>query len=252
MAAENASPDDSTNCSSEAASRVPGAGEFCTRAWKDAAELVEAIVRHPFNVSLAQGDLSGDIFMHYVAQDSSYLDGFARVLSATAVLSPASHDAAMWSTAARDTLLVERALHDRWLAGTPCTEPSPTCVAYTSWLESVALRGPYEVVAAAVLPCFWVYEHIGQLLLASAGDLTEHPYREWLETYGSDDYSALVEAAREATERAASGTSRASLSAMRHAFERATEFEWLFWDAAWRMEAWPTADWRRVSGSIDQ
>lgn len=231
-------------CSDEAAPRAPGVSEFCTRAWQDVRELVEAIVRHPFNVSLARGDLPRETFTHYLAQDSSYLDGFARVLSAAAVLSVARQDAAVWSTAARDTILVERALHDRWLVGSPRVEPSPTCVAYTSWLESVALRGRYEVLTAAVLPCFWVYEHVGQALLASCGDLTRHPYREWLGTYGSDDYSALVEAARGATERAASEATSSSIAAMHHAFERATEFEWLFWDSAWRMETWPTADWR--------
>ena len=25
------------------------------------------------------------------------------------------------------------------------------------------------------------------------------------------------------------------------AFSRATEYEWLFWDSAYRMETWPTA-----------
>ncbi len=154
----------------------------------------------------------------------------------------------MWSAAARDTLLVERALHDRWLAGTRAAEPSPTCLAYTSWLESVALRGPYEVLASAVLPCFWVYEHVGQVLLDRCGDLAEHPYREWLETYGAEDYAALVHEARVATERAASEASSASMVAMRQAFERATELEWLFWDAAWRVEGWPTAAWRGRRG----
>lgn len=228
----------------ETAERPPGAGAFCTQAWREVRQLVEAIVRHPFNVSLARGDLSRDIFMHYLAQDSLYLDGFARVLSAAAMRSPTAQDAVIWSTAARDTLLVERSLHDGWLAGMPSTEPSPTCIGYTSWLDSMALRGGYEVLTAAVLPCFWVYEHVGHVLLASCGALTEHPYREWLETYGSDEYSALVEAARGAVERAASHASSSSIAAMRHAFERATEFEWLFWDAAWGMQAWPTVAWR--------
>lgn len=222
----------------------PGGTEFCVAAWEGARELVDAIVRHPFNASLARGELPRDTFMHYLAQDASYLEGFARVLSVASARSPSREDAAMWSTAARDTLLVERALHDRWLDGLQVPEPSPTCVAYTSWLDSVAFRTPYEVLTAAVLPCFWVYEHVGRELLACCGDLSDHPYREWLEAYGSDDYSILVAAARSATERAASEASTSSLSAMRGAFERAMEFEWLFWDAAWRLEAWPTREWR--------
>ncbi len=223
--------------------RRTGAG-FCARAWADASRLVEAIVHHPFNVSLAEGSLPRDTFEHYLAQDSSYLDAFARALSAAAVLSPTRRDAAVWSTAARDTLLVERELHDRWLSGVPDIEPSPTCLAYSSWLESTALRGRYDVLCAAVLPCFWVYEHVGRSLLARCGDLGEHPYGEWLATYSSEEFSALAQAARDATERAASEGTSSSIAEMGRAFERATELEWLFWDAAWRRETWPTAAWR--------
>jgi thiaminase/transcriptional activator TenA len=30
---------------------------------------------------------------------------------------------------------------------------------------------------------------------------------------------------------------------MLDAFRRATEYEWLFWDSAWRHESWPTRRW---------
>jgi thiaminase/transcriptional activator TenA len=30
---------------------------------------------------------------------------------------------------------------------------------------------------------------------------------------------------------------------MLKAFRRASELEYLFWDSAYRLEAWPTADW---------
>jgi thiaminase/transcriptional activator TenA len=30
---------------------------------------------------------------------------------------------------------------------------------------------------------------------------------------------------------------------MTAAFVRGCEYEWMFWDAAWRQEAWPTRGW---------
>jgi hypothetical protein len=30
------------------------------------------------------------------------------------------------------------------------------------------------------------------------------------------------------------------------AFTRGCEYEWLFWESAWRLETWPTRRWRGV------
>lgn len=44
-------------------------------------------------------------------------------------------------------------------------------------------------------------------------------------------------------DRVAESATDATRRAMRSAFVRGCEYEWLFWDAAWRMEPWPTRAW---------
>jgi thiaminase/transcriptional activator TenA len=242
----------------------PSGSAFCAGAWHHVRALVDAIVDHPFNRALAEGCLDRETFRFYLVQDSLYLEAFARGLAAASVLAPGSADAATWSAAAHDALDVERDLHERWLgaprvAGTggdgaadaggafegggTSDEPSPTCLAYGSWLQAVALAGAYPVLVAALLPCYWVYEHVGQVVLDRTRDRPDHPYAEWIATYGSEDFARLAEAARRATTRAAAASTPAVRQRMLDAFRRATEYEWLFWDSAWRHESWPTRRW---------
>ena len=248
----------------------PAGSAFCAGAWHHVRSLVDAIVDHPFNRALAEGRLDRETFRFYLVQDSLYLEAFARGLAAAAVLAPGPEDAATWTAAAHDALAVERDLHERWLgasrvaapggdgagplggAGPPegafegggtADEPTPTCLAYGSWLQAVALAGAYPVLVAALLPCYWVYEHVGKVVLDRARDRPDHPYAEWIATYGSDEFARLAEAARRATTRAAVASTPAVRRRMLGAFRRATEYEWLFWDSAWRHEGWPTRRW---------
>ncbi|MGH9054604.1 MAG: thiaminase II, partial [Acidimicrobiales bacterium] len=130
----------------------PGGGPFCDAAWTSVSRLVDAIVDHPFNRALATGDLDSETFTFYVIQDAHYLEGFSRALAAAAVCAPLPEETAMWSGAATEALLAERELHERWLAARgapagPSAGVAPTCLAYSSWLQAVALSSPYPVLA---------------------------------------------------------------------------------------------------------
>ena len=41
-------------------------------------------------------------------------------------------------------------------------EPSPDCLAYTSYLLATAHQQPWEVTIAAILPCFWIYWDVAE------------------------------------------------------------------------------------------
>lgn len=228
----------------------PPAGGFCARAWERTAELQRAVVAHPFNAALTDGTLDRERFAFYFVQDARYLIAFAQALSAAATRSEDPADAAFLAGAARGALVEERRLHAGYveefglsaddLAG---VATSPSCTAYTSFLRASALVDPYPVLLAAVLPCFWVYQHVGSEILAAVGDVSAHPYRRWIETYADEEFAEAVLAARELTARAAAAADEPVRERMLAAFARATEYEWMFWDGAWRLERWPTAQW---------
>ncbi|MDI2030904.1 thiaminase II [Saccharopolyspora sp. TS4A08] len=227
---------------------APPAGGFCAEAWDRTAGLQKAIEEHPFNVALADGSLQRDVFAFYIVQDARYLVGFAQALSAAAARADDAVDAAFLAGAAQGALIEERRLHAGYVAEFGLTDEeiagidtSPTCLGYTSYLRACALTESYPVLLAAILPCFWVYQHVGSTILDATGDIDGHPYKAWITTYADDEFAEAVLSARELTDKVAARADEATREQMFAAFARATEYEWLFWNSAWIKETWPTA-----------
>jgi thiaminase/transcriptional activator TenA len=228
--------------------------DFCGLAWERTAALQGAICDHPFNRALAAGTLDGRRFAFYLAQDARYLVGFSRALAAASARAPDVDAAAFFAQSAHTALVVERGLHRGELGRlgvseeeAALVEPSPTCLAYTSYLGSLALAEPWPVLVAGLLPCFWVYQHVGEQIAEQTAGLPGHPYRAWIDTYSDESFAASVATARRLADTAAMAASDSVVGQMLDAFSRASEYEWMFWDSAWNLEAWPTARWRGAS-----
>lgn len=222
-------------------------------AWEAALPTYEKILRHPFVGALAAGTLPADRFRFYIRQDALYLDGYARRLAHVAARLPRKEQTEAFLHFALDGIAVERALHAQFLAGDLPTveEMSPTSLLYTSVLEAQA-TAPVEVEAAAVLPCFVVYQRVGEAILAQARaaganpnreearptPLLENPYRAWIETYADPAFAASTERAVEICDELAAAAGAATRSRMTELFVRCTRMEWLFWDSAWNLENW--------------
>ncbi len=113
---------------------------------------------------------------------------------------------------------------------------SPACLLYTSLLGSQA-TAPVEVEAAAVLPCFWVYQRVGaDILSRQQGD---NPYMRWIETYGDEAFAASTAEAVAICDSLAEAAGADTRRMMTDIFVRCTKMEWMFWDSAWRLEQWP-------------
>lgn len=223
--------------------------DFCERMWRRAAPLVEAICAHPFIDALGDGTLVREVFAFYLVQDARYLRGFAQALAMASTRAHDTADAAFLASSAHAALTVERQLHARYLltyefdgTDSPLIETSPSALAYTSYLQASALHEPFAVLVAALLPCFWVYEHVGATILTRASPDAAHPYHEWISTYGGEQFAEHADQMRTITNRAAAAN-RSAQPAMERAFLRSTSYEWMFWDSAWRQERWPTERW---------
>ena len=207
-------------------------------AWEAARPVYEKILEHPFVRALADGTLSAERFRFYLRQDALYLDGYARRLAHIAArLGRKEHTEAFLRFAA-DGIAVERALHEQFLGGEhPAPEEiSPACLLYTSVLESQT-TAPVEVEAAAVLPCFVVYQRVGEALPARQQG-TENPYRQWIETYADPAFAASTAEATAICDALADAAGDATRRRMTDIFVRCTRMEWLFWESAWQLETW--------------
>ena len=215
---------------------------FTAGAWAAVADVRAAIDSLPFVKELGAGTLSRSRFEYYLTQDALYLAEYARALAAAAVKAPRAEELAFFASSAHTAVVVERELHAKYVAdltGDGAVRPSPTCAAYTSHLLSVAQTQGYAELVGAVLPCFWIYVDVGTRLHAGAGDLAGHPYADWITTYADEAFAASTEKIRGIADRAAAESDPSTVARMRAAFVTSSRYEWMFWDAAYRLEGWP-------------
>lgn len=207
-------------------------------AWEAARPVYEKILEHPFVRTLADGTLSAERFRFYLRQDALYLDGYARRLAHIAARLEHKEHTESFLRFAADGIAVERALHEQFLGGEhPAPEEiSPACLLYTSVLESQA-TAPVEIEAAAVLPCFVVYQRVGEAIHARQQG-TENPYRRWIETYADPAFAASTAEATAICDALADAAGDATRRRMTDIFVRCTRMEWLFWESAWQLETW--------------
>jgi hydroxymethylpyrimidine/phosphomethylpyrimidine kinase len=223
------------------------AGTFTADAWTRIAPWREAVETMPFIQALANGSLADDAFAYYLTQDAGYLIEFSRVLSIASQLAPHQSAQAFFAGSAHNALEVESSLHRDWLSvyaesgrtDLDAAEGSPVTVAYTNHLLAAGARGSYPVVVAAVLPCYWLYAHIGAVLLRQAGDLTGHRYARWISTYADPAFHQATRLARDFADVAAGTADASTYAQMLRAFERSSMHEYLFFAQGLAPVAWP-------------
>ena len=217
---------------------------FSDHAWQQTARLRAAVHALPFNTELAAGTLSRERFRFYIVQDALYLGEYSRVLALAAARGPDATTLRSFAESALEAVAVEQVLHERYLtdfgidpSDVARFEPSPDCLGYTSFLLATAYHEPWEVLVAALLPCFWLYWDVGNAIARVAAP--DNPYRAWIDTYADKGFGAAVRSVIAATDTAADGASPAIRSRMMTAFVRCCQYEWLFWDGAYRNRGWP-------------
>jgi thiaminase/transcriptional activator TenA len=222
------------------------------RLWSDIEPIFAAILEHPFLAGLGTGELSEETFAYYVVQDALYLQVFAKALSALGGRAPTTGDTEFFATRAARVVSVERTLHRQLLPELGIdeiqverAELSPTGLAYTSFIAA-RVHGSFFVNGlASVLPCFWIYREVARTL-AERG--SPNPlYQRWIDSYDSPEFQQGVDGALALMDRVGRSLAGPDLETVRTTFGGASRYEWMFWDAAWRCEAWPIGVGREAS-----
>ncbi|MDQ1733322.1 MAG: hypothetical protein QOK10_3481 [Pseudonocardiales bacterium] len=217
---------------------------FTDELWQHIQGIYAAILEHPFVTGLTDGTLPPEAFQHYVLQDAHYLRDYARALAITAAKATSEDEVVQFCQDAAGAILVERSLHADFISGFGLTEAQaaatavlPTTLAYSSYLLRVAHQGSYAEAVAAVLPCYWIYARVGEALLT--GSSKDPLYRRWIETYGGEEFQQIVQRVLDVVDRLGQDLSDRDRSAFIEHVVRTSQYEWMFWDAAWRREQWP-------------
>ncbi|HLT68169.1 MAG TPA: TenA family protein, partial [Microbacterium sp.] len=164
---------------------------------------------------------------NYIAQDSVYLFAYSDLLARAGELATDPAEKAFWRASAESAIATEMELHRSRGAGER-VPASPETEAYLAHLSRSG--GEHAVLIAALLPCFWIYEQVGLTLAAKNHD--EHPYGDWLSTYGSPEFTESTEQAIALVQRAARRADDTTLTRMRHAFTLSSHHERAFFAQA--------------------
>ena len=217
---------------------------FTGELWRSIKGIYDEILAHPFLRDLTDGTLTEERFRFYVLQDALYLREYARALSLAGVRSPHEDALVMFNEHSAGAITVERSLHEGFLKDLGVTQDeadrtaaTPTTLAYTSYLLSTATLGDYPEVLGAVLPCYWIYWEVGKALLERGSP--NLLYKRWIETYGGEEFGALVEAVLDLTDGICEDLNPVQKTRVTDAFVTTSRYEWMFWDAAWNLEGWP-------------
>lgn len=212
---------------------VKPAGPWTAALWAAGGETWHQILDLPFVRALGDGTLDEDLFAFYLDQDALYLRDYSRALATLSARADTAEAQVHWATGAHEAIAAESQLHEGWLANRArLGGPSPITMGYTNFLRASAAGDDYVVGAAAVLPCYWLYEEVGAVL--SSQNHADHPYAEWLSMYGGEEFAADVARSLAEVERAFEAASPAQRVRAARAYLSACVYEHEFFDQAHR------------------
>ena len=212
---------------------VKPAGPWTAALWAAGGETWRQILDLPFVRALGDGTLDEDLFSFYLDQDALYLRDYSRALATLSARADTAEAQVHWAAGAHEAIAAESQLHEGWLANRArLGGPSPITMGYTNFLRASAAGDDYVVGAAAILPCYWLYEEVGAVL--SSQNHPDHPYAEWLSLYGGEEFAAEVERSLAEVERAFEAASPAQRVRAARAYLSACVYEREFFDQAHR------------------
>jgi thiaminase/transcriptional activator TenA len=205
----------------------------------------QAIERHPFLRELQAGTLPMDRFAYFVLQDYVYLLDFAQVLCQGAAKSPDLETLELFARHALGAVEVERSFHANFGKTLGLSREQldrvrkgPITQAYIGHLQSVARSGSLSEIVAAVLPCYWIYGEAGRRLQKRAPSKPKI-YREWIETYASEDFWKPVREQIQLMDALGGATKPGEKKLLLDHFILSSRYEFMFWEQAYRLEQWP-------------
>uniref|UniRef100_A0A7S1Y2N7 Thiaminase-2/PQQC domain-containing protein n=1 Tax=Grammatophora oceanica TaxID=210454 RepID=A0A7S1Y2N7_9STRA len=218
--------------------------------WDDAKSIIEATEKHPFLVDMVKGTLDMDAFRYYVVQDALYLHDFADCLRRLGAKADDPESMERLKDFAKGAEEAELSLHNsffqEWNIGAEGVDQMPHTLLYTSYMKRIVTTCSYAEGLACLLPCFWVYMHVGKVMLelrkGLVGDnAVERPpqFDAWIDMYGGEDFEKEVKEYIDICNRVLRDTSSETRREMQTHFDMCCKLEYMFWTQAAEKMQWP-------------
>ena len=208
--------------------------------------------KHEFLVSMVNGTLAEENFRYYVIQDALYLTDYAecfRILSRNSGISQSDSDRLMAFAkgAEEDEKELHRSFFKDWkITGADEAKAMPNTLLYTSYLLQVCSTRSHAEGLAAMLPCMWIYWHVGKCMLQlreeldKAGNRKAVPaYDAWIDLYASEEFEKEVKDYIGLVDQAIADADEETIAKMQEHFNMTCRLEHMFWDQANSLMDWP-------------
>lgn len=205
----------------------------------------QAIYGHPFVKGIGDGSLARERFEFYLKQDYVYLIDFSRVFALASAKARQLEDMGTFAKLLDMTLNTEMDLHRRTCQefGISAeelgqTRPALITLSYTSFLVKACYEEPLAGIIAVLLPCAKGYADIA-LQLQAAGVPEKPHYRDWIETYASEDFVGWANWLAEKLDGFGAQASDSDKQKWQDIYLHSARFELLFFEMGWQKEEWP-------------
>lgn len=208
-----------------------------------------ALHQHPFIQELADGSLPLDKFRFFLEQDIFYLEEYARCLALGAAKARSERELRYFTADLNKVLDAEIPSNRSLLAQVidlgaddrgGSLAMAPANLAYTSYMQSLSLRGGPLEIMAALLPCSWSYVEIATALQERT-ESTHPVYRGWIAYFTlSENVEMVADMRRDfdalVLEEAPTDARRREIAQI---FATSSRLERSFWEMAYTLEQWP-------------
>lgn len=198
---------------------------------------------HPFIHEIGDGSLPDAVFRYYLIQDHHYLNEFGKLHQRIAAKLSDPADVAFLEAGAQGLKDGEIAVRDGFFetlgitnAEVAQTPMAPATYNYVNHMYAELDRGTPGRAIAGLLPCYWLYNEIGQRLIAQGSPVDL--YQRWIETYDSDGYTDSVNTMIELTNKTAAKADAQEQASMQSSFVRSSAYELAFWQMAMDQQKW--------------
>lgn len=229
---------------------VESMGTMTDVLWKEAEPIIKVTERHPFLTAMVYGTLPESNFIYYVLQDALYLKSFAeclRILSEKAEVEPKDSERLKeFAVAAEEAeLSLHNSFFKKWQIDSSLATEMPNTLLYTSYILRIVSTRDYAEGLAVLLPCFWVYMHVGKCMLRLRSELGDAVQRypqfdEWIDMYSGDEFEKHVNEYIAIVNSVAAGVDDGKFNLMKQHFLIACKLEHMFWDQAMSLMQWPS------------
>ena len=204
--------------------------------------LWDKTVNHPFVSDLGDGTLSGDVFEVYFKQDHLFVKDWIALMCAGVMEAPDFDHARPLAAFIHIALGGEEGLFHQYFKDRGLSPEEvrglqhlPTCMAYSGFLRRIANEGSFHEIVTVLLGIEWPYLEWGQRLEATGKRPGNKYYQIWIDLHAAKELDDFVSWMRHTLDNATVG----HVSRLKQIFLTTLRYEYLFWEMAYRGEAWP-------------